>query len=587
MQRRHLLILGTLLAFIGGGGLFAARLWRRQLERTVAAAGVAPVPDLRRWPAPFSEAISRESLAVATAPAPLAALGRLATLYSANGFEVQAERALRALVQLDPAQPRWPYLLADALLRRGDKPGAVASLRKALALEPAYVPGLRRLAELLDDQGDLAGARACLERALAADPESAASQYDLVCLEARHGGGGAVRARMEALVRQNPSVKPFHEQLADMLESAQDARAAAQERELAAESELYVSTADPWIDDLDMECFDASRMIVRAIEMRREGRFSDVEKIMQRVIDLAPLEPANPIAWDLLSNLYLKTGRPLDARRTLEKAVKEFPDEPQMPLLLERLLCDEQLPEDAVAVGRAAAARWPQRGDLQAALGVALRDKGDFRGAESALREALRLDGTLTEAQYALATVLLELDQRGPAHAALERALGMRPDYPEALFAISRIDLEAGDYAAAESRVLRLFALKPREPSVRQLVAAWRMVRGQAALQSGDPDEADRQFRAGLLVAPDFAALLREAGSLAAQRQRWADAVDLLSGYVKAEPDDARGCLSLALALRNLGRGPEAAAVIDQGLAAATKVGDSDLIERLRALKRP
>jgi len=583
VQRRHIIICIGLLVAIAAGVLSAKLIWSQRERAAVATAGVAAIPDLSRWPAELRQQIPLESAAVRQARSPLAPLERLAELYCANDFIPEAQQALSALRQLDPENPHWPYLLADLRLRAGDQEGAEPALRSAVERDAHYAPGWLRLGELQTSLGTLDRARESFAQAVAAEPRNAWAQYDSLYFDAQHGGGGeSTRVRLAELERDHPDIKEFHELRADLLEAAHDPAGAAKERRLAADSELNISTADPWVDDLAQYCFDSKRLVIRALEMRREGRFGEAEMLLKKAVQLAPQEPANPLPWDVLSNFYLKMNRPAEARTTLETAAADFPDEPQMPLLLTRLLCAEHQPQAAVAVIRGALRRWPERGDLHAALGRALSDSGDYASAESALREALRLDSTLTEAQYMLGTCLLELGRRDAARAELEKALAMRPDYAEALYAIGRADLEAGDFADSQANVTKLYALNPDDPNARYLLATWHLVRGLAAAQAGDLDEADRLYRSGLAVSPEYGALLREVGSVDVQRGRLADAVEPLEHYLSVEPSDPRGYLLLGLALQKAGRPAESNAVFQRGLSAAEKAGNQAAIEEFK-----
>jgi tetratricopeptide (TPR) repeat protein len=585
VQRRHIIICAVLVAVIAAGALSARFLLRQRERAAMALSGVAATPDLSRWPAELAVEISREASAVAMARSPAEPLARLAALYCANGFAQEGGQALAALRRLDPGEARWPYLQADLRLRAGDQEGAEREFRAALERNPGYAPGWLRLGELQQGLGELDRARESFAKALAADPQGVWAQYDSIFFEAQHGSGAdSQRARLAELAGAHPGVKEVHELLADILAAARDTSGAARERQLAARSEFNLGMADPWTDELSASCFDSNRLVLRGIEMRREGRFGEAEALFKRAVQLAPQVPANPLPWDLLSNFYLKMNRPDEARATLESAVADFPDEPEMHLLLARLLCAEHKPADAIAAARTAIRRWPERGDLHAALGRALGDAGDNAGAETALREALALDPTLTEAQGNLGTTLLELGKRDEARAQLEKALSMRPDYPEALYSLGRMDLEDGDFAAAEPYASRLFALNPDDPNARLLLGTWHLVKGLAAGQAGDLDEADRQFRAGLGVSPEDGALLRAAGSLALQQGRLADAAEAFGHYVRVEPADPQGYLALGLALQKVGRTADAAAAFQGGLDAAQKAGDPSLVEQFKGL---
>jgi tetratricopeptide (TPR) repeat protein len=585
VQRRHLIICAVLTAVIIAGLGAAGLIWRRQERAALANAGVARVPDLSRWPAELPQQIARESAAVRAAGSPVAPLARLAGLYWANGFAAEAEQAVAALRRLEPRDAHYAYWWADLRLRAGDQAGAEQALQETVERDGTYAPAWLRWGELLDKRGAADQAKGCFARAVAVAPGSLRAQHDALVFEAQHGGvGESTRLRAAELTRAHPGVREFHELLAGLLTAARDPAGAERERRRAVQCEISLSSEDPWVDSLTEYCVDSNRLVVRALEMRREGRFEETEKLLKKVVQLAPLAPADPIPWDLLANFYLKMDRPAEARATLEKAVAEFPAEPQMPLLLVRLLCAEHEPAAAVAVGRRAVGHWPERADLHSALGLALRDAGDFVAAETALREAIRLDPTLTEAQCNLGTCLFELGRRDEGRAWLEKALAMRPEYPEALYELGKAELEAGNLAAAESRVSKLYSLDPEDPNARRLLAAWHLVRGVAAAQAGDLDEADRQYRAGLEVAPDCGALLREAGALALRRDRWADAVAAFEHYLRVEPADPQGYALLGRALQKAGRPADANAILQRGLSAAQKAGDQARLEELQGL---
>ncbi len=520
MQRRDLLIASGLLAIIVAGLVTAGLIWRAREQTALAVAGVATLPDLSRWPPELGQQIARASTAVRATRAPQEPLARLAALYWANGFAAEAEQALAALRQLDPQNAHWPYLQADLRLRVGDQAGAERALQATVERDETYAPAWLRLGDLLTKRGAFDRARSALARAVAVAPHQLGANYHLIAFDARHGAKDAVRPRLTELARSHPGITEVHELLADVLATAHQPDEAAQERRRAAASELRMNTADPWLDDLVRYCYDSNRLTARAIEVRREGRFEETEQLLKQVVRLAPLAPANPLVWDLLSNFYLKMERPAEARATLEQAVAEFPDEPHMPLLLTRLLVTLHQPEAAMTAIRRAVQRWPKQGELHAALGVGLQDSGNFTAAVDALREAIRLDPTLTEAHYHLGANLLELGQRDGAHAAMARTLTMRPDHPQALYALAAIELEAGNLAAAEPNVLKVYANDPDDPSAKRLLAALHLAKGLIAAQAGDLTEAERQYRAGLAVDADYALLRRELERLAERRAR-------------------------------------------------------------------
>lgn len=588
MKRRELFLSLTLLALVVAGALAVFAVWRHRERTAILLSAVPPLPDLRRWPPGFGEDLTRVSAAARDGKSPLASLGELAGLYEVNGLAAEATPCLAALRRLDPKNPRWPYLEADLAWRAGDKAAAEAELRAALALDPTYLPGWLRLGEVQEQRHALAEARASLAHAIQLDPANPRGQYALLALEARQGGDlSSLESRLAELLHAHPDLRQLRELQADLLAARGDHAGAQRERARAEATEHYLDTSDPWLDELLAHCFDSTRLVVRAAEMGREGRYAEDEALLQRAVTLAPYAPANPFLWEFLSNLYLKTNRPADARATLEKAVAEFPDEPRMYELLAQLLRTEHASGDAIAVARRALVHWPTRGSLHALLGDALRDAGQNAEAVTALRAALRLDPTLTEAQYTLGCALLDLGRRADAHAALQKALAMRPDYPEALFAYGALVLEAGNVAEAEAAIKRLNTLRPDDANARFLLASLDRLKGRNAIQAGDLAAAAAHYEAGLAVVPDYRDLLQEAGALALRRQRPAEAAGLFRRYVQAAPDDPRGHLALGLALLQSDRAAEAHAVLTHGLDVARKAGDEATAKDISELLGP
>ncbi|MDI1337528.1 MAG: tetratricopeptide repeat protein [Lacunisphaera sp.] len=588
MTRRETIIAGVLVAIIAAGGWSALVVWRQQSHAAVAVAGVPPIPDLTRWPAEFKQLLRQESTAVGRARIPAEPLARLAALYQVNGFLGEAAQSLDALRRLEPKNALWPYRYADLSLRRGDKAAAAQALQATIERNPDYAPAWLRLAARQEEGAALEPARKSLQRALTLDPENPRMQHELLAFEFRHGGDPkALDQRLQALEVAHPRIKPLHELRVDLLTATGDLGEANRERRLAEESDLSLSTADPWLDSLTAHCFDSTQLLLRSVTLEREGRLDEEEKLLQQAAHLAPLAAANPYLWDMLANLYLKMERPAEARTVLETAVAQFPDEPEMHRLLAQLLRTVHQPETAIQVIGRAIRRWPELGALKEVLGGALRDAGRNAEAQVALREALRLDPTLTEAQYTLGCSLLEAGDRAGAQAAFAQTLMMRPEYPEALFALGAIRLEAGDPEGAEPLVLKLNALRPDEPNARYLLASLHWLKGLSAEKAGQPAAALAEYRAGLGAQPDYPALLREAGSLTLQLGRAAEAAVLLEHYTHAAPDDARGFLVLGAALQKAGRTEAARAAWAQGLGIARKADDQSAIEELSGRLAP
>jgi tetratricopeptide (TPR) repeat protein len=534
---------------------------------TAVLAGVPPIPNLSRRPAELATRL-REATAHATNRT---ALRQLAELYFANGFVAEARQALETLHTLEPTEARWPYFLSDLHRRGGDNAGEERLLRATVARDAAYRPAWIRLGDTLVKRGALEEARECYKKAIALEPGNVRAEYALISFEARHGNRGDPRQALIQLAQANPGIKQLHELLAELHTAAADPNGTAQQQHLAAAAERELENIDPWIDRLANLCLDANRLSLLAIAAYRERRLGDAERLLQQGIRLAPTDGS---LRDSLSHVYELLGRSADARIVLEKAVREIPDDPMMRVRLARVLSREQRHDEALTLLRTALERWPNDASLHAALGFSLRDAKKNAEAMPAFREAVRLDPTFVEAHYHLGFCLLTLGQREAARAAVEKALAMRPDYPEALRFLGSLALESRDISVAERYVPRLYTLQPSDQGARLLFAALQLLKGTAAKTAGQLADAEKNFAAGLGANPDFLPLLQETGVLAMRQGKPGDAVAAFERYVKLEPADPDGYLSLGKALLATGRAAEGRAVFERGLVAAQKAGD-------------
>jgi tetratricopeptide (TPR) repeat protein len=166
-------------------------------------------------------------------------------------------------------------------------------------------------------------------------------------------------------------------------------------------------------------------------------------------------------------------------------------------------LSEDGDPEEAVRAARAAKRAAPRSASVREALGIALYQMGDFRGARTELAAAQRISG-----RQDLAAMLADI----------ERALG-RPERAIALFErVDRSKMEADtaaelllvaasaygdlDRPAAGVALIRRHARWPVELSDHHLRLAY--AEGALAEQAGDLPHAQAAFARVLQADPDF-----------------------------------------------------------------------------------
>ena len=105
------------------------------------------IPQIETWAPEFRQRIQTADARVALWPPDRAALGDLARLYLANGFDREAERSLQALLIYDPQNARWPHYLATLQAGYGQLEEAIGLWRSVVRLAPDYRAGRLKLAE--------------------------------------------------------------------------------------------------------------------------------------------------------------------------------------------------------------------------------------------------------------------------------------------------------------------------------------------------------------------------------------------------------------------------------------------------------
>jgi tetratricopeptide (TPR) repeat protein len=155
------------------------------------------------------------------------------------------------------------------------------------------------------------------------------------------------------------------------------------------------------------------------------SRHQEGLQIAERAAGLAP-----DVDWPhrLRSAHLLGLGRPRDALRAAEEAVRLHPNGPLCLLILFEAQCALKDAKSAAQTARAIRQIDPEQAEAHNAVGRAAMLRRDWLGAERAFREALRLQPQESVYQSNLA---LALEQRGHISEALElfeQAVRTNPD---------------------------------------------------------------------------------------------------------------------------------------------------------------
>lgn len=413
-------------AVLALGGVWAwhaagtARAWR---------AARPPLPALDGWPAAFATALRTTDGRVSAGARDPAALGELAGLYLANGFSAEAEQALRALVDFDPGNPRWPHHLGRLLADGGRLDEAVPLLQRAATLAPDSVATRLKLAGSLAKTNRAPAAAESYRQVLRLDAKNPWALVGLARLDLADGRWSAARLQLEEAERLAPDFSEAPGLLATVYERSGRADDAARARARAAERNRYTDPPDPWSDELWPRCFDVYRLRVVAASLAFAGRGTEAFPVLARALELSP---GDARSLRQLGRLQLKLQQTAEARRSFEAAIAAAPRESATYLDL-LTVCRAQ--NDA-----AGTARWIARGlehcpdeaGLHFESGRALAAAGDLAAAERALGEAMRLGPEITSAYVERADLLFQLGRSAEAVAVLEAVLTRQPNRAQA-----------------------------------------------------------------------------------------------------------------------------------------------------------
>jgi tetratricopeptide (TPR) repeat protein len=391
----------------------------------------------------LAEAIEESQAAVREAPKSAAAWGKLGQLLYVHAMGGPAVESFARAAELDPADPRWPYLRGRTIAREnGDS--ALPFLRRAAEMVRGS-PGAPSLvlAELLLERGELAEAGGQIDLVLARDAADPRAQLDRARLEMARGNWDAARRDLEESIRLAPNVKASHLLLAKVYSRAgggnDTAGAAERETRKAAALGDNPHWPDPFIEEMAPLAIGRSALLERAEILLHEGKAPPAIAALEA---LASRYSGDIAVQVTLGQAYLQAGDAAKAESTFRAAIAARSDSVDAQLWLGRALCEGRRFSEALPPLREAVRLNPNLPEPCYELAVALLGSGDRGGAIEALRQAVRVEPSFRKGYVALGTALAAESggNKPEAASALRRALELDPDDPPTAALLKQLD---------------------------------------------------------------------------------------------------------------------------------------------------
>jgi tetratricopeptide (TPR) repeat protein len=414
----------ALLLVLAAAGAFAG--WRLSRPRgptppAVPTTGVRPE---------VAEAISGARQKVVETPKSADAWGHLGLVFTAHGFDDQAAACYRESHRLDPADDRWPYLLALYYLADDRDPAAALGLLEAALACPhkdaRKEAAVRlRLAEVYLGELRPADAERLFREHLAREPHDPRGAVGLgATLLAADRPAEAVeflRAGADGPFTRRRAVTNLA--VASRLLGRPD-DAARYDRQAAALPE-DVPPPDPFAAEAAALRADGRGGFEEVIALEKEGRVRETLPLLARLAE----DPADVRAAVALGQNLSLLGEFAAAEPYLRAACARDPENAQAAFLLGTVLFDlartqtgerkERLLRDSADASARAAKLNPNLGMAHLSRGAALRELGDLPGALACFRRAAEGRPEVPQVQLALLQSLADAGLLDEARARL------------------------------------------------------------------------------------------------------------------------------------------------------------------------
>lgn len=425
-------------------------------DREFVLSVVPDRPDMSGWPAGLRERIENAELQALHGENPGEALAELSRLYHANGFFQEAALCYQGLMSLDKENAKWPHRLAEILSSYGQLDKALPFRLKVVGLEPGYLPGRIRLGDLYLKLNRMEEAEIQFEKALQLSDKDPHAMVGIARVEISRGNLETAQSKLEDATR-NSNGRIGTDLLASIYEQRgllQQARGIRRMKVPGSYSDIF----DPWMFELNSDCFDTFQLAVAAGMADHRGDNAAGIRILSRAIRLAPRDGSLHFQ---MGQMQLKNGDRAKALESFKACTEVQPDFSdgwfQLAQVYEKA-GDNTSRSRAIAEGLF---HNPDSPGLHIANAKQLKESGDIPGAMRELQTAIELRPEEADPYVQLAALHIAQGHNARGLDLMREALVLESLHPVALSTLAFHAISEGNEEAARAHLSRA-RLQPR-----------------------------------------------------------------------------------------------------------------------------
>lgn len=431
-------------------------LWRNSVRSQIAQNATASLPDLSGRDSELVERVQMARKQIQLGRKPIEALATLTRLYYANGWFVPASRTCAGLVELEPRNPQWTYLLALLRANAGRLNEALPLLVRTIELDPDYLPAQLKAAAVMTKLNQAEAAIVVEKKVLEKDPANIYAWVGLGNIYVAQKKWDLAKTSFQKAISFSDQFRPAWLGLVAVYEAEGNNNAAVDAQSHVDAVSRSPDSPDPWIDPMVEECYD--------VYLLRVAAYSSTDKdFSQRLLERAMrLQPRDADVRRDLGMFLFRINSIGEARRHLVEATALAPANSDNWLSLITFLNSIR---DAGAVDQAirnGLAHCPTSAGLWLERGRFLARTRAFDEAFAAFARSTEFGPKEAAPHVETAAAYFQLDQTDKALRELKIALALQPNNPFAQILMARYAIFVRD----KSTAVAFFEKARRNPGV-------------------------------------------------------------------------------------------------------------------------